>query len=82
MEATRKKPLNHFELELAEASNQEGLYSETLDTFQVNLGFKCNLRCRHCHLEASPEREEVMGWPVMEQILSALFVKAGPPLAC
>jgi radical SAM/Cys-rich protein len=72
VEARRKKPLNHFERKLAEVSSQEGLYGETLDTLQVNLGFKCNLRCRHCHLEASPEREEAMGWPVMEQILSAL----------
>jgi len=45
-----KKPLNHFERTLTELSNQEGLYGETLDTLQVNLGFKCNLRCRHCHL--------------------------------
>ncbi|NTW37589.1 MAG: radical SAM/Cys-rich domain protein [Syntrophobacteraceae bacterium] len=64
--------MNHFERKLAEVSGREGLYGETLDTLQVNLGFKCNLRCRHCHLEASPEREEAMDWPVMEQILSAV----------
>lgn len=64
--------MNDFERKLAEVSSHEGLYSETLDTLQVNLGFTCNLRCRHCHLDASPEREEVMGWPVMEQILSVV----------
>jgi radical SAM/Cys-rich protein len=29
-------------------------------TLQVNVGFLCNLACRHCHLEAGPAREEIM----------------------
>ena len=27
---------------------------------QVNTGYLCNLSCRHCHLEAGPNRREVM----------------------
>jgi radical SAM/Cys-rich protein len=38
-------------------------------TIQANLGLLCNLRCRHCHVEASPVRTEIMGWPVMTAIL-------------
>jgi radical SAM/Cys-rich protein len=38
-------------------------------TVQVNLGLLCNLECRHCHVEASPQRAEVMTWPTMESVL-------------
>jgi radical SAM/Cys-rich protein len=64
--------VNDFERALARHSGQVGLYSETLDMLQVNLGLKCNLRCRHCHLKASPERKETMSWTVMEKILKAV----------
>lgn len=36
---------------------------------QMNLGYVCNQRCRHCHLEAGPERTEQMLPEVMEQCL-------------
>lgn len=36
---------------------------------QANLGLRCNLHCRHCHVEASPERDELMDWPVMAAVL-------------
>ena len=29
-------------------------------TLQVNVGFTCNLSCRHCHLDAGPMRRELM----------------------
>ncbi len=31
-----------------------------LDTLQVNLGYKCNQSCLHCHVAASPQRTEMM----------------------
>lgn len=31
-----------------------------LTTLQVNLGYRCNLKCEHCHVNASPERKEEM----------------------
>lgn len=37
---------------------------------QVNVGFLCNLVCRHCHLEAGPHRQEVMTLPTMEAVLA------------
>ncbi len=39
---------------------------------QVNLGRLCNQSCRHCHLEASPSRREIMGWEVMKNTLKAI----------
>jgi radical SAM/Cys-rich protein len=47
------------------------LYSENIETIQVNLGFLCNLQCLHCHLDGSPNRPEVMDWPTMEMVLEA-----------
>lgn len=36
---------------------------------QVNVGYRCNLQCVHCHVEAGPQRREIMDWPVMADIL-------------
>ena len=41
-------------------------------TLQVNVGRKCNQACRHCHVDASPQRTEVMPDDVFEACLSAL----------
>jgi len=40
-----------------------------LSTLQINVGFKCNQACKHCHLECGPNRTEVMDWSTMEKIL-------------
>lgn len=47
------------------------LRGSTLDTVQVNIGLKCNLACRHCHVASSPRREESMTWKTMEAVLRA-----------
>ena len=62
--------MNDFEKEIAKI-NGDGLYSLKIDTLQVNLGLRCNQQCTHCHLEASPNRTEVMEWPTMELVLEA-----------
>ena len=41
-----------------------------ITTLQVNTGYLCNLRCRHCHLEAGPERREIMSRQTMEEVVS------------
>ena len=33
---------------------------ERIDTLQVNLGYRCNLSCVHCHVNAGPTRTEEM----------------------
>ncbi len=62
--------MNDFEKQIAEVSG-EGLHSLKVKTLQVNLGLRCNQQCNHCHLEASPQRKEMMEWPTMELILEA-----------
>ena len=63
--------MNTFEETIAERLHIKGLHSAGIDTVQVNVGLRCNQRCIHCHLEASPERTETMEWPVMERIVNA-----------
>lgn len=37
-----------------------GLAPARLDVFQVNLGKLCNMACRHCHVDAGPDRTDAM----------------------
>ena len=43
-----------------------------LKSFQINLGYKCNQACLHCHVNASPKRKEMMSLKVIDQILFAI----------
>jgi radical SAM/Cys-rich protein len=43
-----------------------------LEVLQLNLGLLCNQSCAHCHVEASPRRTEIMGWPVLRTVLHTL----------
>jgi radical SAM/Cys-rich protein len=43
-----------------------------LSIFQMNLGKMCNQTCRHCHVDAGPDRTEVMSRETMELCLRAL----------
>jgi radical SAM/Cys-rich protein len=44
----------------------------------MNLGKMCNQTCRHCHVDAGPDRREVMSRETMEQCLAALAKTAIP----
>jgi radical SAM/Cys-rich protein len=43
-----------------------------LEIFQMNLGKLCNQTCKHCHVDAGPDRTEVMSRTVMERCLDIL----------
>ncbi len=43
-----------------------------LEILQINVGRRCNQTCRHCHVDAGPDRTEVMPRPVIEAILTFL----------
>jgi radical SAM/Cys-rich protein len=61
--------------EFDEALRQSGLHPlrpGRLDIFQMNLGKMCNQTCRHCHVDAGPDRREVMSRETMELCLAAL----------
>lgn len=62
--------MNAFEEHLA-GIMEKGLQSLNIETLQVNIGLRCNQQCHHCHLEASPQRREMMEWPIMERVLAA-----------
>ena len=40
-----------------------------LKTLQVNLGYRCNMACKHCHVSAGPARSEVMDRDTALQVL-------------
>jgi len=41
-----------------------------LEILQVNLGYLCNLSCRHCHVNAGPKRTELMDRDTIDQVLA------------
>jgi radical SAM/Cys-rich protein len=44
-----------------------------LDTLQINVGYRCNQACFHCHVNAGPNRTEEMAADVAELVLD--FIK-------
>jgi len=40
-----------------------------VSTLQVNLGWRCNQACKHCHLQAGPDRPEQMARKTIEQVI-------------
>ncbi|WP_339676562.1 arsenosugar biosynthesis radical SAM (seleno)protein ArsS [uncultured Zhongshania sp.] len=50
----------HDTLALLEVTDFPPISRKQLDTLQVNLGYKCNQRCLHCHVNAGPTRTEMM----------------------
>ncbi len=52
-----------------------GLYplkSTEMEIFQINVGKMCNQECKHCHVDAGPDRKEIMTRDTMQQCLDAL----------
>jgi radical SAM/Cys-rich protein len=45
-----------------------------LETLQVNLGYKCNQSCLHCHVNAGPTRTEMMSRETLTDVLAFLEV--------
>ncbi len=48
------------------------LHPGKLEIFQVNIGYMCNQVCKHCHVDAGPDRREVMTRRTMLQCLDVL----------
>jgi radical SAM/Cys-rich protein len=49
-----------------------GLRAERVTTLQINVGRKCNQACRHCHVDASPLRTEMMADEIVDACLDVL----------
>lgn len=43
-----------------------------LDTLQVNLGYRCNQQCLHCHVNAGPGRKEMMSSQNVAEVIKFL----------
>lgn len=51
-----------------------------LDILQVNLGYRCNMSCKHCHVSAGPDRTEMMDSRTVDHVLAALASSPIPTL--
>jgi radical SAM/Cys-rich protein len=63
--------MNNFDKKLKECGEYP-LSAIDITTLQVNISYKCNLACTHCHVEASPGRQELMSLPTMARIINIL----------
>ncbi|MDT5158873.1 MAG: hypothetical protein QOH51_3230 [Acidobacteriota bacterium] len=59
-----------FEQKLAE--HGLSLRASGVEVLQVNVGKLCNQACKHCHVDASPRRTEIMSRETVEQVLRAV----------
>ena len=48
----------HPTIHLLARTDFPALRRARLDTLQVNLGYRCNQSCLHCHVNAGPKRTE------------------------
>ena len=60
-----------FDTRLAQAGLSP-LQATGLTVLQLNVGKLCNQTCRHCHVDAGPDRTETMSRETAEQCIAAL----------
>lgn len=68
-----------FESKLA-ADGIGPLHAVGIQTLQLNVGKLCNQTCRHCHVDAGPDRQEVMTRATMQACLEVLAQRQIPIL--
>ncbi|SDR82914.1 arsenosugar biosynthesis radical SAM (seleno)protein ArsS [Christiangramia echinicola] len=67
----RKGDLPTFKEKIAETGNFP-LKPKKLEILQLNLGYMCNQVCSHCHVDAGPDRKEIMTVETMKQCLEVI----------
>jgi len=55
-------------------SGMDGLTSEQLEILQLNITKKCNLNCKHCHVQSSMQMDDQMSDEVLEKCLELAFM--------
>ncbi len=70
-------PVVPFDDRLA-ATGLGPLVARDVQVLQLNLGKMCNQTCKHCHVDAGPDRREVMDRATIEAALRALENSAIP----
>ncbi|WP_408045696.1 arsenosugar biosynthesis radical SAM (seleno)protein ArsS [Tenacibaculum litopenaei] len=53
-------------------TNQFPLRPKKLEILQINVGYMCNQVCAHCHVDAGPDRKEIMTRETMQQCLEVI----------
>ena len=53
-------------------TNQFPLRPKKLEILQINLGYMCNQVCAHCHVDAGPDRKEIMTLETMNECLDVI----------
>jgi radical SAM/Cys-rich protein len=62
----------HATLQRLETTNFPSLRRGRLETLQVNLGYKCNQTCLHCHVNAGPTRTEMMDRETVAEVIACI----------
>jgi radical SAM/Cys-rich protein len=73
-------PLARTFEEAAAAAGHDPLRATAPSVLQMNVGRRCNQACRHCHVDAGPDRTEVMGADVVNACLRLLETSDIPTL--
>lgn len=63
--------LPKFKDKIAE-TGQFPLKARKLEILQINVGYMCNQVCEHCHVDAGPDRKEIMTRETMLQCLDVI----------
>ncbi|MBT8326951.1 MAG: arsenosugar biosynthesis radical SAM protein ArsS [Bacteroidia bacterium] len=63
--------LPSFKQKISETS-QFPMRAKKLEILQLNLGYMCNQLCEHCHVDAGPDRKEIMTRETMLQCLKVI----------
>ncbi|MBW3468491.1 arsenosugar biosynthesis radical SAM (seleno)protein ArsS [Arthrospiribacter ruber] len=74
-----------YEIELLESSDFKGRFENKLEAsrlfplkptqieiLQINMGKMCNQICKHCHVDAGPDRKEIMERDIMSHCLNVI----------
>lgn len=62
----------HATLPLVETTDFPAIRRAQLETLQINMGYKCNQSCVHCHVNAGPTRTEMMSRETVLDVLAFL----------
>lgn len=68
----------HATMPLLAKTDFPPLVRRAVETLQVNLGYRCNQTCVHCHVNAGPNRKEEMSADTVDAVIA--FIDASPGL--
>ena len=70
----------HATLPLLQQTDFPAIARGAVEVLQVNLGYRCNQSCVHCHVNAGPTRTETMSREIVDEVLDYLRTARVPTL--